>query len=128
MRSPDWLTAAEEAKPPRDKTRSPLYSANPVDDIFFFGFDLTIDEVKGTGGDPGWYFVLQERPGEARFGLELTREGNDIHTFDELSWNDALPGIKPGQFLPANSLAQCFTDIDPGSAKADAGHARAVQQ
>ena len=29
-------------------------------------------EVKGTGGDPGWYFVLQERPGEARFGLEVS--------------------------------------------------------
>jgi hypothetical protein len=118
LRSPDWLTAAEEAKPPRDKTRSPLFSANPVDDIFFFGFDLTIDEVKGTGGDPGWYFVLQERPGEARFGLELTREGNDIHTFDELSWNDASPGINPGQFLPANSLHNVSL-IDPGPAKAD---------
>jgi hypothetical protein len=118
LRTPDWLTAAEEAKPPRDKTRSPLYSANPVDDIFFFGFDLTIDEVKGTGGDPGWYFVLQERPGEARFGLELTREGNDIYVFDEVTWNDALLGIKPGQFLPANSLITVPL-TSPGNAPAD---------
>ena len=118
LRTPDWLTAVEEAKPPRDKTRSPLYSANPVDDIFFFGFDLTIDEVKGTGGDPGWYFVLQERPGEARFGLELSREGSDIHVFDELTWNDALPAIKPGDFLPANSLASVPLK-SPGNAPAD---------
>jgi hypothetical protein len=119
VREPDWLTADEEKKPPRDKTRSPLYSANPVDDIFFFGFDLTIDEVKGNDADPGWYFVLQERPGEARFGLELTREGNDIHFFDELTWNDALPGIKPGQFLPANSLANIALKA-PDSTNADA--------
>ena len=102
LRAPDWLTAAEEANPPRSKTRSPLFSANPVDDIFFFGFDLTIDEVKGTGGDPGWYFVLQERPGEARFGLELTRDR--LETFDEITWDDALPGGKPGDFLRANVL------------------------
>lgn len=118
LRTPDWLTAAEEAKPPRDKTRSPLYSANPVDDIFFFGFDLTIDEVKGNETDPGWYFVLQERPGEARFGLELTRKGKDIHVFDDLTWNDALPGIKPGQFLSANALANVPLK-SPGNAPAD---------
>ena len=57
--------------------------ARPEDDIFFFGFDLTIDEVKGTGGDPGWYFVLQERPGEARFGLEVSRTA-PIETFDDV--------------------------------------------
>jgi hypothetical protein len=105
LRTPDWLTADEEKSPPLSKTRSPLFSANPEDDIFFFGFDLTIDEVKGKDGDPGWYFVLQERPGEARFGLELTREGDSIHTFDEITWNDALPGAAPGQFLPAGGLA-----------------------
>ena len=92
LREPDWLTPAEEAKPPRSKTRTPLYQAQPADDIFFFGFDLTIDEVKGTGGDPGWYFVLQERPGEARFGLEVSRTA-PIETFDDVSWNDAMPGI-----------------------------------
>jgi hypothetical protein len=103
LRTPDWLTEAEEANPPRSKTRSPLFSAQPEDDIFFFGFDLTIDEVKGTGTDPGWYFVLQERPGEARFGLELTRS-TPVEAFDDLSWDDAMPGGKPGQFLPADIL------------------------
>ncbi len=104
LREPDWLTSAEEAAPPRSKTRTPLYTARPADDIFFFGFDLTIDEVKGTGGDPGWYFVLQERPGEARFGLELTRT-DPIETFDDVTWNDAVPGIVPGHFLGASALA-----------------------
>jgi hypothetical protein len=104
LRAPDWLTPAEEAQPPRSKTRTPLYAAHPEDDIYFFGFDLTIDQVKGTGDDPGWYFVLQERPGEARFGLEVSRTAA-IETFDDLAWGDAMPGATPGQFLPASALA-----------------------
>jgi hypothetical protein len=104
VRSPDWLTQAEEAAPPPAKTRTPLYVAHPEDDIFFFGFDLTIDQVKGIDGDPGWYFVLQERPGEARFGLEVTRSG-PIEIFDDITWNDAIPGATPGQYLPASALA-----------------------
>ena len=104
LREPDWLTADEEKNPPHSKTRTPLYQAHPVDDVFFFGFDLTIDEAKGTAGDPGWYFVLQERPGEARFGLELSRQ-SAIETFDDVCWNDAVPGINPGQFLAAGALS-----------------------
>ncbi len=119
LRTPDWLTTAEESNPPREKTRGPLFSANPVDDIFFFGFDLTIDEVKGVDGDPGWYFVLQERPGEARFGLELARDGAPIHCFDELTWDDALPGGAPGQSLHAGSLVHVVL-TSPSSAPADA--------
>jgi hypothetical protein len=110
LREPDWLTAEEEKNPPRSKTRTPLFQARPEDDIFFFGFDLTIDEVRGTGGDPGWYFVLQERPGEARFGLEVART-TPIETFDDICWNDAMPGIKPGQFLSAGALSSVgFTE------------------
>ena len=60
--------------------------------------------MKGTGGDPGWYFVLQERPGEARFGLEVSPH-RPIETFDDVAWPDAMPGITPGQFLPASALA-----------------------
>ncbi len=119
LRTPDWLTADEEKQPPRDKTRSPLFTANPVDDIFFFGFDLTIDEVKGAGGDPGWYFVLQERPGEARFGLELSRSGSAVHMFDELTWDDAAPAVAVGRSLRAGSFAHVNL-ISPGSAPADA--------
>ncbi len=104
LRQPDWCTPAEEKAPPRTKTRTPLYSANPKDDIFFFGFDLTIDEIKGGNTDPGWYFVLQERPGEARFGLGVSRSG-PAQTLDEVTWDDVTPATPVGQSLPANSLA-----------------------
>jgi hypothetical protein len=103
------LSDAEQANPPRDKVRTPLYEAKVDPDIYFFGFDLTIDEVKGDSGEhpndkPGWFFVLKERPGEPRFGLEITRDGA-LEIFDELTWDDALPGATAGQFLPAANLS-----------------------
>jgi hypothetical protein len=102
------LSQAEQANPPRDKIRSPLYEARADPDIYFIGFDLTIDEVRGgtgqnPGDDPGWFFVIKQRPGEPRFGLELSRTGA-LDVFDELTWNDAIPAAPAGSFLPAASL------------------------
>jgi hypothetical protein len=105
LRQPDWCTPEEENAPPRSKTRTPLFSANPKDDLFFFGFDFTIDEIKGVPGDhnnSGWYFVLQERPGEPRFGLAVSRTG-PAQTLDELTWDDA--GISAGQALRSSTLS-----------------------
>jgi hypothetical protein len=110
---------AEEEQPPRDKVRSPLYEAKADPDIYFFGFDLTIPEVKGGSGeqptdDPGWFFVIKERPGEPRFGLDLERDG-DPEVFGELIWDDAVPSAALGQFLPATSLASvALAPLPPG--------------
>jgi len=51
----------------------PLFSGLLEPDGTFFGFRLTVPQVKGGGspsGDPGWFFVLQEHSAEARFGLD----------------------------------------------------------
>ena len=103
------IDAAFEEKPPRSIVRTPLYEAKVDPDIYFFGFDLTIEEAKGGSGqnpsdDPGWFFVIKERPGEPRFGLELTRT-DAPEVFDELIWADAIPEPSTGKFLPAGSLA-----------------------
>ena len=51
--------------------RTPLYEAKVDPDIYFFGFDLTRRRRRkgGTGenpnDDPGWFFVIKERPGRA---------------------------------------------------------------
>jgi hypothetical protein len=124
LRQPDWCTPQEEYAPPRAKTRTPLYSANPLDDIFFFGFDLTVDEIKGVNNDPGWYFVLQERPGEARFGLGVSRSG-PAQTLDELAWDDVQPATPAGQFLPAGSLAN--VPLAPPDSAHQVQHADDVQ-
>jgi len=104
----DQPTPAEEQNPPLSKIRSPLYEAKADPDIYFFGFDLTISQAKGQSGqnpgdDAGWFFVIKERPGEPRFGLELSRS-DPLKVFDQLTWEDALPGGTAGQFLSAASL------------------------
>jgi hypothetical protein len=107
-RSLQDIDAAFEEQPPPSIVRTPLYEAKVDPDIYFFGFDLTITEAAGGSGqnpndDPGWFFVIKQCPGEPRFGLELTREIQP-EVFVELTWDDAMPGGKPGQFLPASSL------------------------
>lgn len=107
-RSLQDIDAAFEEKPPPSIIRAPLYEAKVDPDIYFFGFDLTIAEAEGGSGqnpndDPGWFFVIKQRPGEPRFGLELS-QSSAPSVFVELTWDNAMPGGKPGQFLPASSL------------------------
>ncbi len=116
------LSPAEELNPPQDKIRSPLYEARADPDIYFMGFDLTVPEAEGgtgqhPGDDPGWFFVIKQRPGEPRFGLETSRTGV-LDVFDDLTWNDALPGAAAGQFLPASALAS-VTLADPSPPEPD---------
>jgi hypothetical protein len=113
------IDAALQDNPPKTIVRLPLYEAKVDPDIYFFGFDLTIPEAKGGPGtnptdDPGWFFVIKERPGEPRFGLELSRTGA-LEVFDELTWDDAVPGITPGKFLPAGSLASVSLTPPPAA-------------
>ena len=90
------LSPAEEADPPRDKVRIPLFDAKVEPDIYFFGFDLAEDDALGgtglnPGDDPGWFFVLKERPGDPRFGLDIERTG-PLQVWNDLAWPDVLPG------------------------------------
>jgi hypothetical protein len=107
------LTPAEEANPPRDKVKTPLYQAQVAPDIYFFGFDLTAEEAKGDSGetpgdDPGWFFVIKERPGEPRFGLDIDQQPA-INVWNDLSWEDVLPGA-PGEHIAVSSN---FTLVEP---------------
>jgi hypothetical protein len=96
------LSEEEEDDPPRAKVRTPLYEAKVEPDIYFFGFDLTEEEVKGGTGedpndDPGWFFVIKERPGEPRFGLD---EGTSttLEVWNDLTWQRIQPGAA-GSFI-----------------------------
>ncbi len=54
--------------------KDPILSAQFEPDIQCFGFDLDLEEARGDAADPvnkpGWYFVLAQRFGEPRFGLD----------------------------------------------------------
>jgi hypothetical protein len=89
------LTPDEEADPPHDKVRIPLFDAKIESDIYFFGFDLKEEDARGGTGapgddDPGWFFVLKERPGDPRFGLDIERT-DELEVWNDLAWPDVLP-------------------------------------
>jgi hypothetical protein len=82
----------------------PLFRAEIDPDLRFFGFDLTIEKAKGTvdsndfqNDKRGWFFVIQEVPGEPRFGMDIAYEpkrdtdndpSNDPKdTWNNLAWN-----------------------------------------
>ena len=93
------LTSAEKLDPPKSKLKSPLFEAKVDPDVYFFGFDLDDEEARGTlnptavTDDPGWFFVIKERPGEPRFGLDIEKNKNDagvprLINWNNLSWED----------------------------------------
>lgn len=61
-------------------------------DLRFIGFNLTASQAKGSvapeDNDPGWFFLIQERPGEPRFGLDIQDTTPPAPTqWTELAWN-----------------------------------------
>jgi hypothetical protein len=110
------LSAEEEANPPHAKLRTPLYQAKIDPDIWFFGFDLTVKEAQGETGaepddDPGWFFVIKERPGEPRFGLDLEPQPQ-LNVWSDLSWQDVQPGA-PGSHLEITDATPTLTLVAP---------------
>lgn len=75
-------------------------------DIKFLGFDIT---EKEASGDPvpssvpslvgGWYFVIEERVSEVRFGLDLSDNDQppNIKKWDDLTWEHL--NVEEGYYL-----------------------------
>jgi hypothetical protein len=116
------LTAAQEDAPPRSIVKTPLYDAAVQPDIYFFGFDITVPKAfNETDPDlpneegPGWFFVIKERPGEPRFGLDIERKGA-LNTWNDLAWNDV--GTVAGASLTVGAQ-QDYSLADPGGTEQD---------
>jgi hypothetical protein len=79
---------------------TPLYEARIDPDVYFFGFDLTAEVAKGddtVDDKPGWFFRIEEVPGDARFGFDSDRAaGSTINVWNDLSWPDFAPGLADG--------------------------------
>jgi len=63
--------------------KEPVFSGQLDPDITFLGFELATDEAEGEtlSEDPspeelGWFFVLEERVGETRFGFDVPTRGD----------------------------------------------------
>ena len=120
------LTATEEANELRRYVKTPLYDAAVAPDIYFFGFDLTADEaLKGRDPKrpneegPGWFFVIKERPGEPRFGLDIAGSAPQasINTWNQLAWSDV--GVAAGASLRAGGGREYTLTTPSGSAIAE---------
>jgi hypothetical protein len=120
--------------PEEDRLRTPLYEAKAEPDITFLGFDLTAEEVQGGTGepgddDPGWFFVIKERPGEPRFGLDLEADG-DLETWSDLAWTHVFDGATD-HFLDVGAGTPTLTltapDPDTASDHEVTQHAEDVQ-
>jgi hypothetical protein len=95
----------------------PIFKAEIYPDIKFFGFDLTIEQAYGDSkpqaesDDWGYYFVIQQVPGEPRFGMDIDfapdEDATTPITWDDLAWskydsskNFIETGVRPTAFSP----------------------------
>lgn len=106
----------ETRGPDTEWLRMPLYEAKVDPDITFIGFDLTAEEAQGGTGhanstEPGWFFVIKERPGELRFGLDIERSGQ-LNVWNDLAWPD-VSGDQDGGFLRIKAANPPLTLVDP---------------
>ncbi len=108
----------------------PLFKAEIDPDLRFFGFDLTTEKARGdkksnnfpASDKRGWFFVIQEVPGEPRFGMDIEYEptrdadnnpANDpMDTWDNLAWNrfgatePAFVKTSPAPTFPRPNVAE----------------------
>src|SRR4029434_9438924 len=107
----------------------PMFAAEIAPDIRFFGFDLTAEKARGTKDprvetdDWGWYFVIQELPGEPRFGMDIKFDPDDEEdtpiTWNDLGW-DSVPA---GRCVnPATPPLPKFYNLLSAALKAQWGH------
>lgn len=88
----------------------PAYQAEIKPDIKLLGFDLTEPMAKGDGtpGNPGWFFVIAEAPGEPRFGMDLDYQPSAPFAWDDLSWTNLQ--TTSGGFIRTADLTDTATE------------------
>jgi hypothetical protein len=86
------------------EARFPIFRAEIQPDFRFLGFNMTIQEARGAADpktendDWGWYFIIQQIPGEPRFGMDVIfSPDNDPSTpitWNDLAWNNFDAGMR----------------------------------
>jgi hypothetical protein len=85
------------------QVRLPIYEAKIDPDVYLLGFDLDTAEALGDPpDDAGWFFVLKERPGDPRFGVD-DGPPTPVEVWNDLSWDDVDPHHRG------------FLELDPGT-------------
>jgi hypothetical protein len=113
--SPRSLADANEP----NNIKRPIFQAKLEPDIILLSFDLTKEEASGDANDPGWFFVMQERPGEITFGLD---ESEVIPDSPATQWSDLEWGHLVGEndnldnlySIPCTSIRSSVPFDSPG--------------
>jgi len=93
-------TSAVRELDPAGEVRHPTFTAQLEPDIAIHGFELTEAVARGhrptqadPDGRPGWFFVIKERPGQIRFGLDEPPDpAEPFETWDDLHWGRLAMG------------------------------------
>jgi len=108
----------------------PVFKASVEPDIRFFGFDLSVAQARGAEhpqldtDDWGYFFIIQQLPGEPRFGMDVSFTPDDDPatpiTWNDLAWTFFPDGqvfvdttVPPQSFIPTGageSVSQWGTD------------------
>ena len=106
------INESEQNNPPNTKIRVPIYQAKVEPDIYFLGFDLPVEEARGNDRDAGWFFIIKERPGELRFGLDISRATDEPPTsWDDLSWEDISTGTDSSHIDISSAAPDAFNSV-----------------
>lgn len=88
-----------------DFFRFPVIHARLDPDIMLFGFNLPPAVARGTTTDPGWFFVLKERPGHICFGLdEFAGTVSPANELNHLAWKHFAPNPGTPDVVPCLDL------------------------
>jgi hypothetical protein len=87
-----YAVPAIDERTPGEGRRHPLFRAALSPDTTCLGFDLDSEDVRGGDDDPGWFFVLEQPPGQPRFGLDESisaeRAPGDLTSWNDVAWED----------------------------------------
>jgi hypothetical protein len=109
---------------PKGPELYPLYRGTLAPDLTFLGFALTAAQARGDSTHPlGWFFVFQQRPGQARFGLEPSPpdvNGNwqPVTQWAQLAWMNFAnsAGTTPAFLSPGTTPCDLKADGTPDPA------------
>lgn len=79
-----YLQEATEDGNPGQLKELPVFEARVDPDLYFLGFNVTAEAARGL---PGWFIVIEEKPGEVNFGLDSPAQ-TDGSPPELKSWND----------------------------------------
>jgi hypothetical protein len=110
-----------------DNVEWPILRGQIEPDVYFFGFSLTEEEANGNRtDDPGYFFVLRERPGQVSFGLDDYDQDNafnpQVENWDDLTWEHISNNISaPPPYLKIKEASIGLTASGNGPRSAQWG-------